>query len=167
MLPALVKTWAPRGAARHGELPTLGVPLTRDHLSVISAVTEDLRLLSRTWDVSVNGQRVVAFLQHILHQVPGKVLVVWDGAPIHRCNEVKRFLADGAARRLKLLPFPGYAPELNPVEGVWRWLKRVALGNVCCETLDDLRYELRLAIARLRHRKDVLAACIHRPGYIQ
>ncbi len=89
------------------------------------------------------------------------------GAPIHRCDQVKRFLAKGAAKRLKLLPLPGYAPELNPDEGVWQWLKRVALGNVCCDTVEELRYELRLAIARLRHRKDVLAACIRRPGYIQ
>lgn len=167
LLPALVKTWAPRGAARRGLLPTLHLPLTRDHLSVISAVTEDLRLLARTWNNALDGPRVVAFLQHLLRQVPGKVRVVWDGAPIHRCHEVKRFLADGGAKRLKLLPLPGYAPELNPDEGVWRWLKRVALGNVCCDTLDELRYELRLAIARLRHRKDVLAACIYRPGYIQ
>ncbi len=143
------------------------VPLTRDHLSVISAVTEDLRLLARTWEDAIDGQRVVEFLQHILRQVPGKVLVVWDGAPIHRCKQVKRFLADGAAQRLKLLALPGYAPDLNPDAGVWRWLKRVALGNVCCETLDQLRYEIRLALARLRHRKDVLAACIRRPGYIQ
>jgi transposase len=167
LLPALVKTWAPRGAARRGLLPTLSVPLTRAHLSVISAVTEDLRLLSRTWDGAINGKRIVAFLQHLLRQVRGKVLVVWDGAPIHRCKEVKRFLADGAAQRLQLLALPGYAPDLNPDEGVWRWLKRVALGNVCCDTLDELRSELRLAFARLRHRKDVLAACIQRPGYIQ
>ncbi len=143
------------------------VPLTRDQLSVISSVTEDLRLLARTWDDAIDGKRVVEFLQHILRQVPGKVLVVWDGAPIHRCNEVKRFLAGGAAARLKLLALPGYAPELNPDEGVWRWLKRVALGNVCCRTRKELRYEIRLALARLRHRKDVLQACISRPGYIQ
>jgi transposase len=144
----------------------LHVPLTRDHLSIISALTEDLRLLSRTWEGAINGKRVVEFLRHILRQVPGKVLVVWAGASIHRCNAVKQFLAAGAAQRLKLLAFPGYAPDLNPDEGVWCWLKRVALGNVCCDTLADLRYELRLAFARLRHRKDLLAACIRRPGYI-
>ena len=162
----MVTTWAPRGAARRGQLPTLRVPLTRDHLSVISAVTEDFRLLSRTCEDALDGPRVVAFLQHLLRQVPGKLLVVWDGAAIHRCNAVKRFLAAGGAKRLKLLRLPGYAPELNPDEGVWRWLKRVALGNVCAATLAELRYELRLAMARLRHRKDVLAACIRRPGYV-
>jgi transposase len=166
LLPAVIKTWAMRGAARRGALPHLQVPLTRDHLSVISAITEDLRVLSRTWSGSIDGHRVVAFLRQLLRQVPGKVLVVWDGASIHRCREVKRFLAEGAAQRLKLLALPGYAPDLNPDEGVWRWLKRVALGNVCCDSLAELRYELRLAFARLRQRKDVLMACIRQPGYI-
>ncbi len=140
--------------------------LTREHLSVISALTEDARLLAQPWEGTINGTRVVRFLRHLLRHVPGKVLVVWDGASLHRCHEVKQFLADGAAKRLKLLSLPGYAPDLNPDAGVWRWLKRVALGNVYCDTLKELRYELRLALARLRHRKDVLNACIHRPGYI-
>ncbi len=147
-------------------LPLLRFPLTRDHLSVISALTEHGRLLAQTWEGSINGARVVKFLRHILRHVSGKVLVVWDGASIHRCHEVKQFLADGGAIRLKLVPLPGYAADLNPDEGVWRWLKRVALGKVYCDTLQDLRYELRLALARLRHRKDVLHACIRRPGYI-
>ena len=105
-------------------------------------------------------------MRHILRHIRGKLLVVWDGAPIHRCHAVKQFLAHGAAARLKLLALPGSAPDLNPDEGVWRWLKRVALGNVCCDTREELRYELRLAFARLRQRKDVLTACINRPGYI-
>src|SRR3712207_507073 len=163
----MVKTWAPRGAARRGALPMLRLPWTHDHLSVMRAITEHCQLLSRTWTGAINGPRVVALLQHLLRRVPGKLLVIWDGALIHRCRAVKQFLAEGGAQRLKLLALPGYAPDLNPDEGVWRWLKRVALANVCCATLADLRYELRLAFARLRQRKDVLAACIRRPGYIQ
>jgi hypothetical protein len=60
------------------------------------------------------------FLQPIVRHVLGKLLLIWDGAPIHRCHEVKQFLTEGAAKRLKLLPLPGYAPDLNPDEGVWR-----------------------------------------------
>jgi transposase len=167
LLPAVVKTWAPRGAARRGKLPLFRLPLTRDHLSVISALTAHGQLLSRTYEGTINGKRVVAFLRHSVHHVPGKLLVVWDGASIHRCHAVKQFLAEGGAKRLKLLALPSYTPELNPDEGGWQWLKRAALGNVCCATLQELRYELRLAIARLRHRKDVLDACIRRPRYIQ
>nr|MDQ5826906.1 hypothetical protein [Chloroflexota bacterium] len=51
-----------------------------------------------------------------------------------------------------------YAPELNPVEGIWRHLKRVLMRNICCRTLDELRYELRLATANLRQKAKVLAS---------
>lgn len=54
------------------------------------------------------------FLKHALRQIPRKLLVVWDGSPIHRSKVVKRFLAEGAAGRLQLEQLPGYAPEMNP-----------------------------------------------------
>jgi hypothetical protein len=44
-----------------------------------------------------------------------------------------------------------------------RWLKR-QLGNVCCHDLADLRYELGLAIQRLRRRPQIIQACFHRAG---
>jgi hypothetical protein len=57
---------------------------------------------------------VVEFLKALLEQFEGKLLVIWDGAPIHRSKNVKEFLAEGGARRLQLERLPGYAPELNP-----------------------------------------------------
>jgi putative transposase len=108
---------------------------------------------------------VVRFLRHLLRHIHGKVLVIWDGAPIHRSKVVKAFLAEGGAERLWLERLPGYAPELNPVEGIWRYLKRVCLRNVCCRTLAELRYELRLATANLRHKAQVLASLPRLCGY--
>jgi transposase len=46
---------------------------------------------------------------------------------IHRGKAVKEFLASGGARRLQLERLPGYAPELNPDEGIWKHLKYVEL----------------------------------------
>ncbi len=63
-----------------------------------------------------------------------------------------------------MVRLPAYAPELNPVEGVWGYLKRVELLNICCHSLQELCTELRLAIARVRHRADVLAGCLRQPG---
>ena len=77
---------------------------------------------------------------------------------------VKEFLAQEAAGRIHLERLPGYAPELNPDEGIWRYLKRVELRNVCCAALSELRYELRLAIARLRHKVSVIKGCISHAG---
>ncbi len=96
------------------------------------------------------------FLKQLLQQLPRKLLVIWDGAAIHRSQIIKHFLASGAARRLQVERLPGDAPDLNPVELVWRYLKQVALRNVCCEALDELQYELRLAIAKVRHKPDMV-----------
>ncbi len=78
----------------------LRAPLLRDHLSVIGGVTADGRLFTHIQDTAFTGETVVAFLRQLLRQLPGKLLVVWDGATIHRCQEVKDFLANGAAARL-------------------------------------------------------------------
>ena len=86
------------------------------------------------------------FLQHLLRHISGRLLVIWDGSPIHRAQGVKDFLAHGAAKRLHLEPLPAYARERNPDEGLWQYLKRRELRNVCCHSLSELRHELRLAM---------------------
>jgi transposase len=44
---------------------------------------------------------------------------------------IDEFLVSGAAEdRLKLKELPGYAPDLNPDEGVWKHLKCVELKNL-------------------------------------
>lgn len=111
------------------------------------------------------GPAVVGFLQHLLRQIAGKLLVLWDGAPIHRAQVVKEFLAQGAAARLQLEQLPGYAPDLNPDEGVWHYLKHVELRNLCCADLAELEVELELAVRRLRRKAHVLRGCIAECGY--
>src|SRR2546425_4097565 len=100
----------------------------------------------------------------LLHKLPGKLLVIWDGASIHRAEAIKEFLSRGAAKRIHLERLPGYAPELNPQEGVWNLLKRRELKNVCCRDLPHVATELRLAKERLRHRRTVLRQCFAHAG---
>jgi transposase len=160
LLPGAVRTYAPRG-----QTPVLRLPLSRDHLSVISGITPEGRLLMLVQERAYRSPDVVRFLKHLLRHIPGKLLVIWDGAPIHRGQPVKDFLARGGAKRLRLEPLPGYAPELNPDEGIWTYLKRVELRNVCCRDLKHLRRELRLATARLRHKRHVIRGCAKQAGY--
>ncbi len=160
LLAGLVRTYAPRG-----HTPVLHVPLTRDHLGAISGMTERGRLLVAVQEGAYTGVDVVRFLKHLLLHVSGKVLVIWDGAPIHRSKTVKAFLAAGGARRLWLEALPGYAPDLNPDEGVWEYLKQVELRNVTCHDLHELRQELRLATARLRGKPDVIRGFFEHCGY--
>ena len=92
-------------------------------------------------------------------------MIIWDGSQIHRSGAVKDFLASGAAWRIQLEQLPGYAPDLNPDEGVWKHLKCVELKNLCCQSLLELRVELRKAKERLRHKKHVILGCIKQPGF--
>ena len=78
-------------------------------------------------------------MEHLLREVPGRMVIIWDGSPIHRSHTIQEFLANGASQRLHLERLPAYAPELNPDEGFWQQLKGVELRNVCCFDLRHLR----------------------------
>jgi transposase len=155
LLPAVARTYAPRG-----ETPVRRVPLSKDHWSVIGGLTATGRLLLQMQEAAYRGPTIVQFLQHLLRHLPGQLLVIWDGASIHRAQPGKDVLAAGAAARLQLEVLPGYAPELNPIEGVWRYLKHVELRNFGCDDLPELRRELGLAAKRLRRKRHVLAGCM-------
>jgi transposase len=160
LLPMVVRTYAPIG-----QTPVLHEELSRDHLSAMSGITLEGKLLMMEQERSFKGPDVVRFLRHALRRISGKLLVIWDGSPIHRSRAVKNFLSDGAAARLQLEQLPGYAPELNPDEGVWKHLKCVELKNICCQSLSELKNELRKAKERLRHKRDVILGCIKQPGF--
>lgn len=160
LLPGVVRTYAPCG-----QTPVLRVPLTRDHLSAISGITPDERLLLLVQDRALNSKDIVGFLKHLLRHIKGKLLVIWDGAPIHRGHLVKEFLAAGGAKRIHLEALPGYAPDVNPDEGIWNYLKRIELRNVRYADLPHLRHQLRRAVARLRHKRRIIRGCITQAGY--
>ena len=159
LLPALVRTWAPVG-----EPPILHAPCRYDHLSTISAITPNGQLLLHVQEQAYHGDDVVRFLEHVLRHIAGKLLIMWDGASIHRAQAIKDFLSAGAAHRIHLERLPGYAPDLNPDEGIWSYLKYRELKNVVCQNTTELRYELRLAAARLRHKRHVIQGCIAQAG---
>jgi transposase len=163
-LPMVVRTYAPVG-----KTPILKEDLTRDHLSAMSGTTLDGKLYmieqEKAFKGEDKGEDALRFLKHLMRQIPGKPLVVWDGSPIHRGGAVKDFLASGASSRLQLEQLPGYAPDLNPDEGVWKHLKCVELKNLCCQSLAELKVELRKAKERLRHKKHVILGCIRQPGF--
>ena len=160
LLPMVVQT-----CAAVGKPPILKEHRSRDHLSAMSAITLDGKLYMIEQERAFKGDDVVRFLKHLMRQIPGKLLLIWDGSPIHRSGAVKNFLASGAFRRLKLEQLPGYAPDLNPDEGIWKHLKCVELKNLCCQSLSELKVELRKAKERLRHKRDVILGCIRQPGF--
>ena len=132
-----------------GGTPVIRRKLSREHLSVISAVSMTGELYLAAQDHSYKGADIISFLEQLLEEIQGRLLVIWDGSPVHRSRAVKEWLAQGAARRIQLEQLPGYAPELNPDEGVWRYLKRVELKNLVCADLEQLGREFWAVAGRL------------------
>lgn len=152
-LPSVVRTYAPVG-----QTPSLRAWCTRDHLSAISAISPEGKLYFPSQDRALDSADVVAFLEHLLREVPGRLVIIWDGAPIHRSHVIKAFLANGAAPRLHLERLPAYAPELNPGEGLWQPLKGVELRNLCCSNIPHLTHELRDAVKRVCRKARLIKA---------
>src|SRR5207237_6718756 len=102
---------------------------------------------------------------HLLRWVKGKIGIIWDGASIHRSEEVRTFLREGSDQRIELVRLPAYAPELNPVEGVWSLLKGFYLRNFGCHDLSQLKNLLTGAALALSSKPERVRACFGQAGY--
>ena len=113
-----------------------------------------------------NGPLVMCFVLELLREIDGAILLVWDKATIHRTVELRDFLRrPDVARRLEVMPLPGYAPQLNPEELLNAHIKAQRLANHAPETLKDLllvaRHELRRARSRPRLLANILTSSRH------
>lgn len=114
---------------------------------------------------SITSLEVVAFLKQLQRLIPGLLLVIWGGSPTHRSRVIKDYLASGATQRLHLERFPGYAPELNPTEWVWSYLKLADLANIAYDHLVELDAHLSKAQKRLQCKPNLIQAFIQNAGY--
>jgi transposase len=159
LLPGVVKTYAPKGLT-----PILCEKQTRDHLAVMGGMTPEGRVSTLIRQESLNGLHCIEFLLHLLRVVGQRLLVIWDGSPIHRRKEVAEFIASTRGQ-VWLEALPGYAPDLNPWdEGGWHHLKNVELRNLVCRDLDELHQELDLAVGRLRQKPHLVRSFFAQAG---
>jgi transposase len=75
--------------------------------------------------------------------------VLWDGLPAHRSRAMRSWLATQRSW-LVVERLPAYAPELNPVEGLWSSLKAVELANLTSPTLAEILDQAHRGIDRAR-----------------
>ena len=85
-----------------------------------------------------NSDATIAFLKKVSAWVPAdgrRVVVIWDGAPWHRARRVARAAAELG---LELVPLPGYSPDLNPIEGLWKWMREEVTQLTCYGSVREL-----------------------------
>lgn len=134
------KTWAPIG-----QTPVVNVPGQRQSISAASAVNAKGAFWVTTYHGALNGESFVGLLKQLRHRRKKPVRLVLDGLPAHKTKAVKTYVASTQGR-LTLHMLPGYAPELNPDELVWRHAKRT--GNTRRPLQKGERLEPRVAAQR-------------------
>jgi transposase len=153
LLPGKVRTYSPQGLR-----PIVPEWQTRDHLSVLGAVTTGGRVYTLVRQRALDGLDAVAFLEHLGREIGGPVQVVWDRSPIHRRAAVGEYVEAVGGDGLALEFLPAYAPDLNPVEWLWQHLKDVEMRNLVCVDLEELHEELHLALGRVRQKPRLIPA---------
>lgn len=117
-----------------------------------------------------NGQfhsdNTIAFLQELANWLDVQeqtVYIILDGAPWHRSQKVAE-----AATKLgfTLVRLPAYSPDLNPIEGLWKWMREEvtqlhchpslrALGEACDQFINRINLEPNLLLKRLWPKFDL------------
>jgi transposase len=64
-----------------------------------------------------------------------RVVVVWDGAPWHRAKMVT---AAAEIIGIEIVALPGYSPNLNPIEGLWKWMREEVTKGCCYTSMKSL-----------------------------
>ena len=164
LAPLLRRTWAPRGCT-----PIVKISEPHGRISVIGAITisPERRHFSFHFQLSADnanfrGESVVQFIDLVRHKVRGSITLLWDQILIHRAKPVTDYFA--RHRRLVVEAFPAYAPELNPVEYVWSYLKTNPLANLACPEVALLAAAGRRHARSLQHKTGLLRSFIrHSP----
>lgn len=156
MAPLVRRTWALKG-----QTPFL-YQKTRSHkkVSMIAALTlPPLRqriglYFSLHSDANITAILLVRFLKRLSNTLQKPFGVIWDNARIHHSKVIHRFLEKH--RRLKINFFPAYAPELNPVEQFWGYLKKNPLANFTAQDTHSLSRRARYHSQGIRHQPRLL-----------
>lgn len=157
MIPPVRRTWAPVG-----HTPVHRHAYRRDRISVIGGLSispkrRRLGLYFRLHPNNISKDEVCDFLWYLLQHLRGQVIVVWDGAAIHDPKALGAVCR--RSPRLHLERLPAYAPEFNPIEGIWH-VAKWPLANGRPDDLQHLGRSVLDNLCRARTSQKTLRACV-------
>jgi transposase len=149
MMPLVRRSWAPRGKTPFLYQRTLSHrKVSAIAVLCVSPARDRLHLFFRLHpNANINGELVLEFLKHLSRQFHSPMILIWDRFLPHRAKIVQSFIKKSP--KFHMIFFPPYAPELNPVENVWGYLKHNSLVN-------DAVYDLTSLANRARNRTRAL-----------
>ena len=96
------------------------------------------------------------------HQLQAPLIICWDNLNTH-VSAVMREFTGAHPDWLTVVQLPAYAPELNPVEGVWANMKN-GLGNLAASNVNQLAKIVRNRLKRIQYRPALINGFLAQTG---
>jgi transposase len=148
--PPLARTYGLRG-----KTPVVVTSGQRQSLNVISAVNARGEFWAATYTGKLDAEAFVAFLKNFIDSRTGKVFLVVDGHPAHKANVVKAYLKS-LQGRLELHFLPPYAPDLNPDEFVWSYMKNNGVSKKPLKQNESLRQRVESDLTAIQQNRKLV-----------
>ena len=149
--PCRARTWAPKG-----QTPVLQYSFSWKQLSVIAGLSY-WRFYFRLFNGSIKSPQIVEFLKALQATIGKKLLIIWDRLQAHRSKLVKAHV-EAQRGQIAIDYLPAYAPDMNPVECIWGYLKHHAMPNYCGRDLGDVAYRARGNLRSMQRRPTLVTA---------
>ena len=160
MAPLVRRTWAPCG-----KTPVL-YQRTRSHekISMIAALTvppkkNRVGLYFSLHSSNITAKLVTRFLRNLSRHIQKPLIIVWDRSRPHKAQTTQIFLRRN--KKLQVFFFPAYAPELNPTEFLWAYLKNNSLSNFPMYDIKTLGAVARYHSSKIKHRPNLLRSFLY------
>ncbi|GEM50209.1 IS630 family transposase [Deinococcus cellulosilyticus] len=144
-------TWA-----HCGKTPVMPTHGHWENLSIIGGMTPCGKVYQQSYPHAIRAVQVVKFFRHLLRHLEGPLVVLLDNARIHRAKMVQEFLKSESGKRITVFHTPPYAPEFNPIEWLWSWMKRTRIQNLCPKNLSELKKAWLLGFRHVRSKPDLV-----------
>lgn len=115
------------------------------------------RFYFRFFPGAIRSEQVIEFLGALMKQIGKPLLVIWDGVGMHKSRKVRNWL-EAQAGRMAVAFLPPYAPELNPVEAIWAYLKKHEIANLCPTHLAEVSAYARARLKSMQRRPRLIRA---------
>ena len=116
------------GANGRGKTPVIQRPGQRQSISAASAVNAKGGFWFATYQGALNAELFIELLKKLMKGRSKPVHLVVDGLPAHKKANVREYIASTRGK-LSMHVLPGYAPDLNPDELVWSYVKRTGVAR--------------------------------------
>jgi transposase len=162
--PNVRRTYSPRGQKPviktgdpHARISAIGAlsisPKRRRHYFLHHLLHDNANFHSDT---------VVAFVRDVNRRLSGPMIILCDAFRIHCSKLMSAYLK--CHPRVEIEEFPPCAPELNPVDKAWAYLKHNRLANYIPRNLVEMRRRLESEFREVRLKQNVLRKCVREAG---